>query len=233
MAGGSTRRDARTGSRRSLVVALSVAAVLVAVAVVVVVGIARDGGQSADGGGGSTESSSVPTGPPAATDTGAGTDVAAPPVAAERLSLDSRLGYAGLGPIRWGMTPAEVEAAGGREFATNEQCATGWWPDLVLSEEEHFEGVGALLDGDGRIVQITISRPGVSTISGIQVGSTEDEVRATYPSAFDAVGAYQVPTLVLSHPDGRTLVFFLEAGRVSGIAAGPDRTWAEAQSKCD
>ena len=149
------------------------------------------------------------------------------------LSLDSRLGYAGLGPITWGMSPDEIRRAGGIDFEVNEQCSVGWWPALVVpTADQSFQGVGGLFGTDGRLSSIQVWRPGVRTISGIEIGSSEEQVRATYPSVREG-DQLERSTLVLSHPDGRSLVFTIRDGKVSEIDAGPDARSASALPPCD
>ena len=88
-----------------------------------------------------------------------------------------------------------------------------------------------LMFQQGRVVRIDVNAPGISTASGIQVGSTEDDVKRAYgtrirvePHKYDpdghyleylAVDAADRPFRLLFETDGRRVTSF----RVGAVAA--------------
>jgi hypothetical protein len=94
-----------------------------------------------------------------------------------RLSLD------GLGPVDIGMTPAEASAAAGVSIRVLPEMDLGRGCAYARADRGPEDRLFMVLDG--RIVRIDIGRPGVTrsttTVSGIGVGSTEDEVKREYP----------------------------------------------------
>lgn len=102
---------------------------------------------------------------------------AAPPAGAA-LGKGSKLQVDGVGPVKVGMTLGEAEGAAGVPMTrkVGPYC-TELTPDggpAGLS----FVSTG----GEGRVDVITVSEPGVTTLSGIGVGSTLAEVDKAYPS---------------------------------------------------
>ena len=89
-----------------------------------------------------------------------------------------RVGLRSFGPVRYGMTLAEASRALGEH--------------LEPGEEETSEGCSSvtprsiprgatLMVIHGRIERVDIEATGILTVSGVQVGSTEEEVHRVYP----------------------------------------------------
>jgi hypothetical protein len=82
----------------------------------------------------------------------------------------------GLGPVRIGMTQAQVSKAVGKlvgEAIEDEKIC-------VEKEAARFPGVGFLFE-DGRLARVSIGEPSrIATAKGIRVGATAAEVRRAY-----------------------------------------------------
>jgi hypothetical protein len=101
-----------------------------------------------------------------------------PAVPAETLGSGSKLRVDGLGPVRVGMTLGEAEGAAGVPMTRN---VGPFCTDL--SPTGGPAGVSFVSTGsDGRVDVVTVAEPGVTTVSGIGIGSTLEEVDAAYPS---------------------------------------------------
>jgi serine/threonine protein kinase len=83
------------------------------------------------------------------------------------------LGLEGLGPVRVGMTPDEVMAVLGEPIDfPGPECETVAAPDT--------DDIGFMFI-DNRLARVNIWNGPVTTLSGMGIGSSEDEVKATYP----------------------------------------------------
>ena len=67
--------------------------------------------------------------------------------------------------------------------------------------------------GEGIIDTINVYEPGISTISGIHVGSTRQEVLSTYPNATPFGDPYD-DVLTITGPQGQVIVFIVRDGVV-------------------
>jgi hypothetical protein len=137
----------------------------------------------------------------------------------------ARLTLAGLGPVRIGMSPAEVQRAVDTVFAVTyfERCGS----------VELVEGQLGLVFFGTRLAGIYVTRQSnIATLSGIHIGSSESAVKATYPgritiepSPYDAHGHLLVFTprnrsqgLLIFETDGRVVSSF-SAGRAEAVRA--------------
>ncbi len=155
-----------------------------------------------------------------------------PAAGQDRLTSESRLGYAGLGPITWGMTLDEVQAAAGTPLQLGgPECNDyGWFPALM----DNGSGIWIGFDPDERRIRsLMITHPAYLTISGVHVGSTEVEVRAAYPDATAGADAYGRVTRTISDAQGRTVMFTLQDGAVVFMTAGETSEAAQTSSKCE
>ena len=205
----------------------SIAAAVLAVGVLVVT-------QGDDGPGritsGSTPDSTTPTDvttTTVTTTTEPPTTTAPSPTVAvgeDRLSTESRLGYEGLGPIKLGMSFDDAVAAAHVTVQPDPTCG-------ITLYGEPGSGVESIeVWNFGSIGTITVSRPGINTISGVGVGSTRAEVLATYPSASDDLGG---SGLVITNPEGHAIVFTFDGGdSVTSMALFADLQAREIQARC-
>ena len=101
-----------------------------------------------------------------------------------RLSLD------GLGPVDIGMTPAEASAAAGVQIRVDPSMDLGRGCAYARADRGPADRLFMVVDG--RIVRIDVGARGEGrqtlTVSGIGVGSTEDEVKRTYPGRISVAG---------------------------------------------
>jgi hypothetical protein len=155
-----------------------------------------------------------------------------PPVeGVDTLTTASRLGFAGLGPLQLGMTYDQIEAATGGRLV-NRTCST----DLVAlpSQSGIADGTLSIFGGGASGVGfIIVSAPGIETISGIQVGSTADQVRATYPSVQgDPSPGSRTYAMAIRNPEGRSVTFEITDGLVTSMTVGISDEAAENWSHC-
>lgn len=121
------------------------------------------------------------------------------PPAPERLTSASRLSLDGIGPVDIGMTLEEASAAAGTPIRTRPSDPFG--PECQYAYAAAVPGV-AFMVINGRIARVDAGDPGgdLRTVSGIGRGSTEDEVKRTYPGRIRVEGHPYLPT-------GRYLVY--------------------------
>ena len=145
------------------------------------------------------------------------------PVPTERLSPSSRLRVDGIGPVRVGMTLAEARAAAGvpLELVSTEHCQSlrpaGSSPFVVL-----------IATAPGDVVDVISAGPGTATVSGIRIGSTEQEVLAAYGDRVQVLNPDEpVHRIVFRAAESSplrayALVFGIGDGRVASMNAGTD-----------
>ena len=132
------------------------------------------------------------------------------------LSVDSRIGYAGLGPVTLGMTLDQASQAAGAPFTLS---ASGCQARLNAPEPSSGLLPGDVNVGlvDGQIVWIEVTNPAIKTISGVQIGSSEDQIMRTYGNVEqgfrDSTGTSS--TLFITNPQGRQVYFYLHQGTVN------------------
>jgi hypothetical protein len=180
---------------------------------------------------GSTESSVPTTTSPTTTTTPPTTTApttTVPPVTTAPtpagLTAASKLGYAGLGPILLGMDLDAAIAAAQIPLAEPTGCAQGLGgPPLVGSDSIGLWATGHTID------TIEVYDPSISTISGIHVGSTRDEVLAAYPTA-DATGLPD--SIWITNPEQRTIQFSLSDDTVVAMILSVNRQTIEQHAAC-
>jgi hypothetical protein len=133
---------------------------------------------------------------------GASTTVTAPattvvstPPRQERLSAESRLSLDGIGPVDVGMTLAEASEAAGMPIRTKPGDPYGPECEYAYPAQE-LDDV-AFMVFNGRIARVDVGHRGsgrVRTVSGVGIGSTEEEVSRTYPGRIRVEGHPYVPT---------------------------------------
>lgn len=108
---------------------------------------------------------------------------------------DLRLSLDGLGPVDIGMTPAEASAAAGVQIKVVPEADLGQGCAYARADRGPSDRLFMVVDG--RIVRIDVGGRGESrhtlTVSGIGVGSTEEEVERTYPGRIGVQGHPYVP----------------------------------------
>jgi hypothetical protein len=192
-----------------------------------------DGGTTGSVGMGATTSApsttavpvtAAPTTPPPTT--------APPTTAAPPLSGSSRLRIDGLGPIDIGMTVVQARAAAGVELAAETT------PHCTILTPRTPEGVAFIVTtpASGRIELIIVKSGPIATLSGIRVGSTEEQVMAAYPGRIRVVNpTLPVHRLIYEASDpafaDRVVVFVIDSGRVASMYSGL-RNHAEADEIC-
>ena len=157
------------------------------------------------------------------------TTTAAPPPptgegVAGALDPTDGLSITGIGPITVGMTEAEAEAAAGVPIGPPSGAAAGSGACAYLGAPE-ADPIVMLLVIDGVISRVDVVEGSpVTTLSGIGIGSTEEEVLDTYGRRIveePPAGDQQDPRLRYV-PDDPThsLVFELRDGVVSAFRSG-------------
>lgn len=102
-----------------------------------------------------------------------------PPSGPPRLTLKSRISFAGIGPVRIGMTPNEAERAGRRAVAFGAEVNPGCAGDTFDPERYGL----STLTINGRIQELAVSQRGIATTRGIRVGDSVARLRRVYGSS--------------------------------------------------
>lgn len=122
----------------------------------------------------------------------------------------------GFGPLRIGMTRAEVEAALGPDASPNSVGG----PDPETCDEFHPnrapEGLNVMIQ-NGRLTRITASRAGPRTEAGVGVGDGADAVRAAYGDK-----ALFTPHKYVSAPAGYATVWTKNGGAAGVYVENPE-----------
>lgn len=149
------------------------------------------------------------------------------PAPGERLGPSSRLRVDGIGPVRVGMTLSQARAVAGvpLELRRTEHCQS-----LVPAGSDPF--VTLIATSPGEAVDVIAAGPGTATVSGIRIGSTEQEVLTAYGERIQVVNPGEaVHRIVYRAADqslrGYALVFGIGDGRVASIMAGTDAVLAD------
>jgi hypothetical protein len=130
------------------------------------------------------------------------------------LTLSARVEFAGLGPLKLGMTLDEASAAAGVPIvmASPGQCnysekaylQTDPFPPSVqpASVPSVYFGVK-----DGRIVNMVINQRAWKTVADVGIGDTSSQILAAYPTATVGKTAYGNPKITATAPTGAVIVF--------------------------
>jgi hypothetical protein len=155
----------------------------------------------------------------------------------ESSSIDdsSRLFLDGIGPVLVGMTYDEVRAASGMELSVTDDLDTGG--ECVSVDLSGGPTGLSFMGSNGVIVRIQVYEPSaIKTKSGIGIGSTEQEVLATYPNQIGVSphpytdGSYL--TFSPQDPaDPHILIFETDGERVTSFRTGL-REWVELIEGC-
>jgi hypothetical protein len=141
----------------------------------------------------------------------------------EPLTKASRLSTSALGPIEFGMSLDEAQDVARTTIVENVDAQNGSCG--YAEPDPAIPGLSFMLEGD-RVVRADVTSPGINTVSGIHVGSTEAEVLATYGARikseqheYDDQGHYLVYT-PKDVADQTRIVFETDGSRVTIMRAG-------------
>lgn len=139
---------------------------------------------------------------------------AAGAASASALTRTDRISHAGLGPVKLGMTEAQIERALRRPIkltsSRGSNCATA-----TIAGKTH-----GLFTGK-RLRRIYIRTTQFATKQGIRVGSSERRVVAAYPNKLARLKQKYVDEDNLVLRDGnRKIIFSLANGKVAEISTG-------------
>ena len=129
-------------------------------------------------------------------------------------TADQRVGFAGYGPARIGMTRAGLQDAIGAKLVDQHPDAESDGCTYVFPEGASRDLTYMLIDG--RLARIDVDTASVSTISGAHVGTSESELRALYPKIETTTHFYNGPEwhyMVLHSADGRLGIRFETDGK--------------------
>ena len=125
----------------------------------------------------------------------------------------------GVGPVRVGMTLAQVKATlrqgGAEEESSSDTCFY-----VHLPSHPHL----AFMIEDGRLSRVDVDARGIATSAGIQVGDSEARARQIYGSKMEVTEHQYIDTghyLTVRSADGRYGVRFeTDKGRITEFYAG-------------
>jgi hypothetical protein len=136
-----------------------------------------------------------------------------------------RVGLRSFGPITYGMTLREARAILGDSL---NPAAPGLFEGCDYVSSAAAPPGTAFMIWDSIIVRVDVDTPGVVTRSGIQVGSSEDQVRQRYPGhirtdahPYDGQDAHYLIYEPSARADtGFSIIFETDGGRVTRFRAG-------------
>jgi hypothetical protein len=116
------------------------------------------------------------------------------PLTSAQSSSEFRLGFEGLGPVRFGMTLAQAQQALGRTVTAipGTSCAT------IAGMPETWLGVGS----DDRVLFVVTQSAQVRTDAGVHVDSLMEDVQRAYPAAQRQRGVNTTMPLVAKDAQG-------------------------------
>jgi hypothetical protein len=125
----------------------------------------------------------------------------------------------GVGPVKVGMTLAQLSAALHQELAADERDEHGCF---YINARWH-DNVSFMII-DGHVARVEVAGPGVKTSTGIQVGDSEAQVRNVYGPKVKVIAHQYIDTghyLTVRSADGRYGVRFeTDKGKVTLFYAG-------------
>lgn len=140
----------------------------------------------------------------------------------QKLSASSPITTEGIGPILAGMTKREAEAAGGIRLKSD-GYATGTCRYLRTNA---LKDVGFMFN-NGTFARVDVMNPDVSTLSGISVGASEDDVFDAYganieeePNIYDPKRSSYLTFVPEDSSDKHRVLFDVRDGEVVNIRAG-------------
>jgi len=125
----------------------------------------------------------------------------------------------GVGPVKIGMSLAQLSAALNQKLSADEKDEQG----CFYIDARGHDGVSFMIV-DGHVVRVDVGAPGVKTSTGIQVGDSEAHARQVYGARLKTTDHTYVDNghyLTVRSPDGRYGVRFeTDRGRITGFYAG-------------
>lgn len=141
-------------------------------------------------------------------------------VAANALAADTWVvRFDGVGPVKIGMTLAQLSTALHQKFTEEESGSEGCF---YVHANGHGH-VGFMIE-DSKLVRVDVEAPGISTVTGIQVGDAEARVRRVYGSRVKVTEHKYIDTghyLTVRSADGALGVRFeTDKGKITTFYAG-------------
>lgn len=140
----------------------------------------------------------------------------------QKLSVNSPITTEGIGPILAGMTKREAEAAGGIRLK-GDGFGVGTCRYLRTNA---LKEVGFMFS-NGTFARVDVMNPAISTLSGISVGASEDEVFDAYganieeePNFYDPKRSSYLTFVPEDSSDKHRVLFDVRDGEVINIRAG-------------
>jgi hypothetical protein len=125
----------------------------------------------------------------------------------------------GVGPVKIGMTLAQLSAALHQDLADDEKDEHGCF---YIDAHAH-DHVGFMII-DGHVMRVDVGAPGVKTVEGIQVGDSEARARQVYGPKMKVIGHQYIDTghyLTVRSADGRYGIRFeTDKGKIIEYYAG-------------
>jgi hypothetical protein len=125
----------------------------------------------------------------------------------------------GVGPVKIGMTLAQLSAALHQELAADERDEQGCF---YINARGHDHVSFMIIDG--HVQRVEVGAPGIKTTTGLQVGDSEARAREAYGSRMKVTGHQYIDTghyLTIRSSDGHYGVRFeTDKGKIIGFYAG-------------
>lgn len=112
--------------------------------------------------------------------------------------LHWRVGLRTFGPIAYGMTLEQASKAVGQKIEKGEELLD---PGCSFAVSNALPAGASLMVLNGRIARVDVDSAGIPTLSGAEVGWTEDQIRRLYP------GQIRTEPHPYTGPEGHYLVY--------------------------
>ena len=117
---------------------------------------------------------------------------------AQAAQVPWRVGLRSFGPIAYGMSLKEASKAAGQEIKQGEELLD---PGCSYAVTRALPPGASLMVVNGRIARVDVDSAGIPTLSGAEVGWTEDQIRRLYP------GQIRTEPHPYTGPEGHYLVY--------------------------
>ena len=138
------------------------------------------------------------------------------------LTTSNKVSFKGVGAVKVGMTLEKLKSSIGFPLVVDDDLIGGESRSAYPSPNPY--GINFVIDFLGVLTQISFSKPGFQTISGIQVGDTEKKVRGVYSGKLKVWDHHYIENghvFSLHSADGKyAIVFDTDGERITSYRVG-------------
>ena len=154
------------------------------------------------------------------------------------LSVRSKMAVNGIGSVRVGIPLTKAIDSSAMPWRVENSWAEGGdcrYARPVMEDKSDAPGLSFMVVG-GVVVRAEVDKPGIATVSGVQVGDSEAKVKAAYAGKiktevhpYDPAGHYLIYTPTDAKDAKSRLIFETDGKKVTSFRAGrlPEVRWIE------